>query len=149
MRVSFAPIAIAALAVSSLSGCSLLGGATVEELQVSVGECISDPAVADEGDQEVGELPVVDCAEPHFGEVYHTENVADEEFSSDIVTQADEVCYQEFEGFIGLTYEESQYYISAMSPTSASWDLGDRQIACLVVGGTGEEITGSLEGAAA
>ena len=148
MRISVAPIAVAVTALA-LSGCSLLGGATVEELQLTQGECVNEASVTEEGEQEIGALPVVDCSEPHFGEVYHTVELADEEYPADVVSQAEEACYDAFADYVGIAYEESIYYFTATYPTQGSWDLGDRQIACLLVGETGEELTGSLEGAAA
>jgi hypothetical protein len=149
MRVTVTTSLLIAAAAVALSGCSLLGGASVEELQLTVGECVNEPSVAEEGEQEIGALPVVDCAEPHHAEVFHTIELTDESYPADVLTQAEEACYGAFEGYVGIAYEESAYYFTATYPTSQSWDAGDRQIACLLVGETGEELTGSLKGAAA
>ncbi|GIG53985.1 septum formation family protein [Demequina activiva] len=142
-------LAALATTVLALSGCSLLGsGGTVEELQVTVGECVDEASVTEEGEQEIGVLPVVDCAEPHYAEVFHTVQLTDESFPADVVTQAEDACYGAFESYVGIDYAESIYYFTATYPTQGSWDNGDRQIACLLVGEVGEELTGSLKGAA-
>lgn len=141
-------LAAVAISVAALSGCSLLGGATVEELQLTVGECVEEASVTEEGEQEIGALPVVDCAEPHHAEVFHTIQLTDESYPADVTTQAEEACYGEFENYVGIPYEDSLYYFTATYPTQGSWDQGDRQIACLLVGDVGQELTGSLKGAA-
>lgn len=149
MRTTLAPFAtVAIVAAALLSGCSLLGD-SVEDMQLAAGECINDSIVGEEGEQEVGALPVVDCAEPHTAEVYHVEDLPDGEFNTVTVGDtADDVCYNNFEPFVGIAYEDSTIYISSIVPSYDTWEAGDRQIACLLVGETGEEFTGSLQGSA-
>ncbi len=153
MRKTLAPVAIAALVgATALSGCSLLGlgGDSVEDMQMTVGECISDPDIAAEGETEVGALPVVDCAEPHYGEVYFVEELTDDEYPAvSIRNTADDLCLEAYEPFIGTTYDQSAYYITSITPSLDTWEAGDRQVACLVVGDESEGLTGSLKGAEA
>lgn len=151
MRKTLAPITIAAfVGAIALSGCSMLFGDSVEDMQMTLGECISDPSIAAEGESEVGALPVVDCAEPHYGEVYFVEDQDDEQYpAATIRNTADDLCYDAFEPFMGIAYEQSAYYITSITPSSQTWDAGDRQIACLVVADDGDEITGTLKGSAA
>lgn len=134
------------LMLPALGGCALLGGATVEELQLAVGECILNSAVSSEGESEVNSLPRVDCAEPHDGEVFHVEEMT--ELTEEALTAGDETCYAEYEAYVGVPYEESVYYYTTMTPTQSSWDLGDRQLACILVGDEGTQLTGSLKGSA-
>src|SRR5690554_5522237 len=119
MRTTLAPFAAIAIAATVfLSGCSLLGLESVEDMQLAAGECIDDSVVGQEGEQEVGALPVVDCAEPHTGEVYHVEDIPDGEFNLVTVNNtADDACYNAFEPFVGIAYEESKYYISSIVPS--------------------------------
>lgn len=135
------------LMLPALGGCALLGGATVEELQLAVGECILNSAVSAEGETEVNSLPRVDCAEAHDGEVFYVEEMT--ELTEESITAGDETCYAQYEAYVGVPYEESVYYYTTMTPTQSSWDLGDRQLACILVGEEGEQLTGSLKGAAA
>lgn len=147
MRTTLAPFAAIAIAATAiLSGCSLLGLESVEDMQVAVGECISDSAVSQEDETEVGVLPTVDCAEPHDGEVYYVEDQTDEAFPGDLTSRANDICYEKYEAFMGVAYEESNYWISTIVPSVDTWGAGDRQIACLVVGDEGEQLTGSLQG---
>lgn len=151
MRTTLAPFAvIAAAATVVLSGCSLLGLESVEDMQLTLGQCIDDSVVGQEGEQEVGVLPEVDCTEPHTGEVYYVEDLTDEVFNPVTVgNAADEACYDAFEPFVGIAPEESRYYISSIVPSYDTWEAGDRQVACLLVGEVDEQLTGSLKGAAA
>lgn len=149
MRLNRMSFALIAVALPALAGCSLLGGPTIEALQVEVGECIADPAVSEQGSQEVGELPVVNCDEPHYGEVYYAEDLSTDTMPDDVSDQAEDICYARFESFVGVPWEDSEYYFTAMTPTPGSWELGDRQIACVMVGGVSEAITGTLAGAEA
>ncbi|MFP5358961.1 MAG: septum formation family protein [Actinomycetes bacterium] len=134
------------LMLPALGGCALLGAASVEEMQLAVGECILNSAVSVEGETEVTSLPRVDCSEPHDGEVYYVEELT--ELTADTMTEGDETCFAQFEAYVGVPWEESAYYFSSMTPSQRSWDLGDRQLACILVGEEGEQITGSLKGSA-
>ena len=142
--------ALSTLVVAALSGCALLGPteADVAELQLLEGDCIENlaqfDAVPEEGG-EVGKLPVVDCAQEHEAEVYYSQDSDRAEFSDDLVSEAEQVCYDEFTRFVGLPYDESRLYIFHMYPTEATWGAGDRQISCLIAGEEGEMFTGSLE----
>ena len=150
MRTTLAPFAAIAIAATTvLSGCSLLGLESVEDMQVAVGECIDDSVVSEEEAADVGVLPTVDCAEPHDAEVYYVEDLTDEEFPNDLTVRAEDICYEQYEPFIGGPYEESNYWISSITPSWDTWEAGDRQVACLVVGDEGERLTGSLKGAEA
>lgn len=146
MNRAIAPSLATLTAITLLSGCSLLGGASVQEF--SVGQCINDPIVAEDAEQEVGELPVVDCSEPHTGEVFFVEVLTDAEYPADAATRGDEICYNAFEPFVGISYEESALYVTSLYPTTTSWDAGDRQIVCLIIDADGAQMTGSAKGTA-
>jgi hypothetical protein len=144
MRRALAP-SLAVLATATLlSGCSLLGAGSVQ--QFTVGQCVNDPVVAEDGQQEVGTLPVVDCSEPHTGEVFFVEELTGDSVPADVSAQADAICSENFEAFVGVSYEESSLYLTSLYPTFGSWEQGDRQIVCLIVDGEGASMTGSVKG---
>lgn len=143
MRAAIVP-SLALLALPALAGCSLFGPTSVQEF--AVGECVNLTADVTEESTEVGELPVVDCAEAHDAEVFHVTDTSLTEFDEDaITTEADLACYDAFEGYVGIAYEESSIYYTLLYPTQESWDIDDRAIVCLLLGA--EQLTGSLEGA--
>jgi hypothetical protein len=49
-----------------------------------------------------------------------------------------------FATFVGKSYEESALDFNYLSPSEGSWDSGDREILCLVMGP--DQTTGSLAG---
>jgi hypothetical protein len=153
-------IATVAAAAVALSGCSILDqvtngiseaadpgpGTTQDVFSLEVGDC--EAGNPTEG--EVSETKVIDCAEPHGGEIYAASYLPDGDFPSDeeIVAQADADCYAGFESFIGADWDDSMYNYSWYYPTESSWADGDREILCIVYHDGGEQISGSLAGLA-
>ena len=141
-RATLPSLAIATT-VALLSGCSLLGGATVQ--QFTVGQCVDDPILAEDSETEVGTLPVVDCSEPHTGEVYYVEELPDGDYPANATTLGETLCPDNFEAYVGTPYLESALFVTQLYPTQETWDNGDRQIVCLVVDENGAATTGSAK----
>ncbi len=111
---------------------------------VEVGDCLA----TDPTGRVVSEVPTVDCSEPHTSEAFHSTTIKTEQLPSpaDIEQLAQDECLAEFESFIGMPYELSGLEVLWLSPTAESWELGDRELTCLVTDPAGQT-TGSLEGA--
>ena len=142
------------LAAVSLSGCSLIAGALTGEddvFSLKVGDCLNDY-----GDEEaVATVPTVDCSKLHDYEVYSVATIDGDDYpgASELDTQADTQCLADFEGFVGLSFEESIYYYSYLSPSEQSWATGDREVICTIAKYDEDsaeiiQVTGSLEGVA-
>lgn len=101
---------------------------------IEVRDCLNLPS-------EVGEVQSVEgvpCSHPHNAQAYAVFDVMGfgDEFpgSAAFQEQAFEGCYDRFEGFVGVPYEESELYIETLEPTEGSWtQLDDREIVCLLV----------------
>lgn len=125
---------------------------TADPFSLRVGDCIID----DFGAGEVMQVPLVDCAEPHTAEVYHSEELPDGEYPGleTVKATAVEACLESFERFAGISYDDSQQLDFAWYyPTEGSWSTGDREVLCLMMRmdpATGETVatTGSLRGVA-
>jgi hypothetical protein len=166
IRISRAVVVATATAtVLVLSACSqvedLVGGtdepsrdesgqvtesaAAADVFSIKVGDCIGSF-----GDgEEVQEIPVVPCDEPHDQEVYARHEVPDaDEFPGLEAVQAmgDEQCAADFAEFVGLDYDESALYLSYLTPTKDSWAQGDREILCVIYE-DGAQTTGTLKDA--
>ncbi len=120
-------------------------GGNVDVFSLSVGDCFSTDAT-----DEVGDVAGVPCDEPHDSEVYALVDYdagSDAEWpGQDAIDEfSDSACVAEFEEFIGLSYDESIYYISYLQPTEESWAQGDREVVCLV-GAQEGQVTGTLRG---
>lgn len=151
--MSRSPILTRALAVVALvaagitlSGCSAIQGLLGNNVfTLEVGNCFNDEDL----NGEVANVPIVDCSEPHDNEVYYSHLIADGAYPGlDTVTaEADAVCADQYEVFLGLPYEESTLEVGYFYPTETSWDGGDREILCMIFDPAGQ-VTGSLAGAA-
>jgi hypothetical protein len=115
---------------------------------LAIGDCFDDGDIAVGGVEEVGDVPMVECAEPHDNEVYAVVTVDSDVFPGDIAIQsrADEVCHEAFEGFVGLDYQTSTLDFGWLVPTADTWEAGDRVVACFVYRMDLEKVTGTLEG---
>lgn len=162
-RLAAATLATAAAA--SLAGCSILNpaglgngsaptrdesGQVIEQdnnadvFTLQVGDCLNDSGTA----EQVSEVPIVPCSEPHDSEIFASVILTGDEFpGNDVVTsEGDTQCEAEFAAFIGVPRLDSIYEFSFYFPTESSWSRGDREILCVVYDPAGQKLTGSLEG---
>ncbi len=122
----------------------------VQFTSLAVGDCIADPAdnlVEDEeGQSWVSGATLVDCAAPHYGEVYAVAPMDSGAYvEDDIYAEADELCYVRYEYYVGTVYEDSAYYYEAYYPSATGWELGDRETTCVVTSYESDTV-GSLQG---
>ena len=138
---------LAGLVALALLLTACFGSGNVFEL--AVGDCFDDGDLVLGGLEEVGDVPLVECSEPHDNEVYAVVDVDGEEFPGEqaVQDQADEACLAVFDAFVGLDYASSTLDFGWLVPTADSWDMGDRVIACFVYRMDLEKVTGTLEGA--
>ena len=159
LRVTLVAAVLAAGALT-LSGCSAITDlfpkeaardAETQEISeageadvfsLSVGDCFNDAEA-----EEIDSVDAIPCGEAHDYEAYFAFDVsADEAFpGDDVISQAaEDGCLAEFPNFVGLSYEESTLDFNYLSPTEGSWESGDHEILCLVMGA--DKTTGSLAG---
>jgi hypothetical protein len=117
-----------------------------EERTVDTGDCLE---TLPEG-EIVRSYDVIDCDEPHVGEVYLVESLAesrDEEYpgEAEAVRRTEAVCLNAFEEFVGRSFETSEFGVYYVTPLALSWRLDDDAV-CIVVVERGT-VTGTLEGA--
>lgn len=159
LRVA-AAAALSCTALIALTGCSLLGGADEPErdesgdvteasdadaFSIRVGDCLETLDWSAEGFSTV---PVIPCAEEHESEIYAAVDLPDGDYPGDdsVATQADDYCYGQFEGFVGVAWEDSAFDYGYLSPSPESWEQGDREVLCMIMDPAGLT-TGSLSGA--
>ncbi len=114
------------LALTS-AGCSLPAAGSLAE----VGDCVEISTLQGE---EIDDIPTVDCAEEHDGQVAVSYNMPDGDYPSEQEWQdvIGDKCVSGFEAFVGTAYEDSTLEVYDLSPTEDSWDAGDREVLCLV-----------------
>lgn len=153
-----ATLAASVALIAGLTGCSAISSLISGEDDVyslGVGDCF-DSNDSTESGTEIESVPTVDCEKPHDFEVYSSLIMDDGDYPGDAATQdaADNQCLATWDAFLGATYEEavSNDY-TYFYPTESSWDLGDREILCMIVALTPEgeiaKSTGTLKGAGA
>jgi hypothetical protein len=109
---------------------------TVED--ISVGDCLNIPE-----EDVFYEIDPVDCGEAHELEVFALIDLStlSSEFSvpaphpgDEAVTDAAlDACYDEFQGYVGMAYEDSVLYIDVFTPTFEGWtEVDDRVANCLI-----------------
>jgi hypothetical protein len=143
---------VATLAALALSGCSILmnvlNGGESDVFTLEVGDCFND------GDGTVGEVssvPIVDCSEPHDNEVYAAVYFEDGDFpgAAEVDEFAGNACYDAYEDFVGIAYEDSLLNFGTFYPSAQSWAAGDREVLCLISAfnddGSIKKVTGSLK----
>ncbi|WP_449408593.1 septum formation family protein [Microbacterium maritypicum] len=116
---------------------------TVAWSDLEVGQCM--PYV--EWEEDLYEVPVVPCDEPHTDEVYLTFDVEDGDFPGDdeLNRIAEERCLSEFETFVGYSYAESELDFYWSVPTQRTWRWDDREVLCVAY--SYDDVTGTLKGA--
>lgn len=109
---------------------------------LEVGQCFNDP---DETD-EISDVEIVDCGEPHNNEVFHLFDLAGDDYPGDAAVPdlAREGCIAAFDAYVGTPYLDSAFEVFSLFPTQESWDRGDdREVVCAIFDLTSNESTGS------
>ncbi len=116
---------------------------------VNVGDCFNDPlALPSTGETDVGDVP---CHLPHDNEVYAQTELPLEDYPGQdaLFDQAEEFCFEAFEGYVGTPYEDSILGVSYYFPTRQSWtQSNDREVACAVFDFELRKLVGSVKGSA-
>ena len=141
-------LALTAVSAASLmlAGCSLFGG-EADVFSIEVGDCLNDASSSG----EVETVPKVDCSEPHDSEAFATHDLADGDYPAQdaMFAEADAECEAAFDGYVGVSYDESTLAYSYYFPTEESWATGDREILCVLIevdaSGNAVQTTGSLK----
>jgi hypothetical protein len=168
------PAALAAVLVASaLGGCSpqqvadllqqgatrdatgaIADGGTTDVYALREGDCFDDASMLAhaEGDESetgpVTEVRTLPCTEPHDFEVFRNVTLSggDEYPGEDpVYEEADALCRDAFEDYVGADYDDSIYDYVEYTPTGDGWVTGDRTANCLIGDPAGKTV-GSLAG---
>lgn len=129
-------------------GTTVVTGTLTPLQDVVAGQCLDE--VDDERAQPFA-VEVVACEDPHVFEVYaQLEYDGDEgdPYPGDLTVAngAEERCEAEFEGFMGIAWEASDYEIRTWWPMEQAWSEGGRTVLCAVYRVTGGTTVGSVRG---
>ncbi len=112
------------------------GGSVVGATDLAVGDCIVLPS-----EDQFNELRRLPCTDPHGGEVFFIADDPATAYPTDDEFQAwvQEQCMPAFATYTGSAYDSQDALdVGWFTPTSDSWDGGDRGVTCYVTpsGGT-------------
>lgn len=101
---------------------------------IEVGDCLNLPSDLN----AVQSVEGVPCTQPHSAQAFAKFDLVGfgeawpglEAFSAD----ADQGCLDRFEDFVGLPYEQSEFYLTVLRPSEETWEeVDDREVVCLLV----------------
>lgn len=149
-----ATAALLAAAALLLGGCQFLGigssgpkfpAKSLSVFQLRVGQCLNPPAKVE---AQVSTLGIVSCKAPHTEQVFAllADHAGDDyPGATKLETFANAECLQQFDGFVGVPYQQSSLFYTYLLPSVRSWASGDRTVTCLVTT-TGLKLTASVKG---
>ncbi len=125
-------------------GAVVLAACSASVLKLDVGTCFDDPETFD----QVEDVPVVDCDDPHDNEVIANHDLMGDDYpgQEQVENRATQICYDRFSDYLGISYEASMYEIGWLFPTQETWAAGDREVICFAYDLALEKITGSING---
>lgn len=118
----------------------------------TAGQCLDRIGTGDTIDASA--LRVVDCTDPHDGEVVGLDPVSAPGENPvypglpAIESAASAACPPLFAAYVGVNYDLSRLEMIYLYPSGETWERGDRQIACVATGPGGEQLTSSMAGTA-
>lgn len=128
----------------------IVEGGDLDVMTLQVGDCFDDP---EDGEDVVFDVAAVPCSQPHDNEVFAVETVDATLSSGDfpgrdaLQAQSLERCSgQLFDDYVGTAYLDSALDVFSLTPTSESWDQGDRGIVCALYRLDLGKLTGTARG---
>lgn len=130
---------------------TITGAGNLSVFDLQVGDCF-DAEFDPDAYTEISEVRAIPCAEPHVYEMYSVAEYPQGEAPSgpteDYTPWETENCLGTFQSYVGIDYDSSEFYISALVPTDESWSQGDNDLMCFLHNDAETPVTGSARGAA-
>lgn len=122
-------IGVAIVAANDSGTTGATGGDDTSVYSLRIGDCLNDLSTED----EIEELPVVPCSEPHDGEVYAEFKLTETTFPGidAIEKKADPRCTDLLKAYAPGAIDDPAVDTYFLYPTAESWARGDRAITCI------------------
>ena len=135
-------------ASASASASANASGVQTSAFDLELGDCFSTGDIS-----AVTEVTVVDCAASHVYEVFgltEYEAAATDSFPGDdaLNSAADDACRPAFNDYVGIAYDDSDWYGTFINPSESTWADGDREIVCVLHTQDETSVTGSAKDSA-
>jgi hypothetical protein len=130
---------------ASAAASANASGIQTSAFDLEVGDCFSTDDIS-----TVTEVTVVDCGASHVYEVFGLtdyEASATDAFPGDdtLNTAADAACRPAFNDYVGIAYDDSDWYGTFINPSESTWADGDREIVCVLHTQEETAVTGSAK----
>jgi hypothetical protein len=138
-------------AQNSVTDAAVPSGQEVGVDSLRVGDCVNDATIHKDDNTEVETVTIVPCWQPHDLEVYANRTMLGETFPSDekISRFVDRSCSEDFQRYVGIAPDDSQFDYFAYVPSKASWEQGDHVVTCGVIDAGDGKLNGSARNARA
>jgi len=130
--------------VISIIVVALQPGETRDVSDLAIGDCLMPKNLTEDAPEELSSLRVIDCEEPHFGQVFYTGALPAGVYPghASIIETLDQVCgAQAYRVTLGPNDPDG--YMQYLLPTEEGWGLGNRKYTCLVVAQGEDRFVGS------
>lgn len=112
----------------------IAGAGDLEVMSLQAGDCFNDP---EDFDEVVYDVAAVPCSEPHDNEAFAVQSLA-AAFPGDafpgqeaLWTHSYEICSGPlFDSYVGTRFLDSALDVFSFTPSSESWEQGDREFVC-------------------
>lgn len=113
-------------------GRAFFNSGVADVAELSPGDCLPEL-----GFEEISDVRLIDCNDPHSLEVFSVVQVgapSDSFPGEDALSNTTfTACLGEFEAYVGTPYEDSELWIYTLSPVREGWeDFNDRESICLL-----------------
>ena len=128
--------------IASCSGGGSTGGVDngeeVSVRDIQAGQCIAPV----DGEVFVGRVLLESCDGPHRYEVAGDYQLSGAAYPGnvDLLRDSYRNCQPIFEEYVGIPFWDSEFDIRTITPSPASWEQGDREVTCLIVGVSGNPL---------
>jgi hypothetical protein len=117
--------------------------------QLAVGECINVDDIDDAEQVLLSAIPVIDCSDPHDGEVYFVGNInpnrsRDYPGDDDVAIEVEGLCTAKFAAYVGVIYDDSEFEIYYLMPLKPSWRSTHGEYTCVAYSTDGPVLTGTI-----
>ena len=106
--------------------------------ELQVGDCFDDRGTP--------LIPIVPCESPHDREVFAIFDYPEGPYPESSDTSA--LCIAEFEPYVGISFQESEFGLHKMVPSEDAWDNGERTFYCALQSLDDSQLVGSAQGTA-
>lgn len=105
----------------------------------TVGDCLRDSTAQDSISTKIP------CSTLHFAEVYRTLDVAGSRWPGfdNIAQRANDLCRAQFRGYVGTSYESSDFDYDYYLPDQGEWTAGEHRAVCVLLPADTDTVRGT------